>query len=298
MNHYQDHTLEEFYPLAMSQINYRVRSETAKDRVRRVERHIIPYFRTTKIKEITPLQLERWQFDLFRLRGADQVRRCKHLFKAILNRAIVYEIIPANPLEAVATIREPRTNQRKIYTRDEVERILNSAVGSVRLMILAIISLGVRSGELVALKFSDINWRNRTITIQRSMRKGELKETKTGQSRTVDIPINLFNELVAYQTQYPTQEYIFIHKNGTPYREASSFVRRHFKPLLERLNIEYKSLYSLRHTYATLQLQGGQSINYVAKQLGHSNARTTQEFYIKYLKNEEDLKRADKILSF
>ena len=136
------------------------------------------------------------------------------------------------------------------------------------------------------------------IKIQRSMRKGELKKTKTNTSRCVDIPINLFNELEEHQINKPSQEFIFVNKKGTPYRDSTYLLRRHFKPLLEHLGIEYKSLYSLRHTFATLQLQGGQSINYVAKQLGHTDTRTTQEFYIKYLKNDEDLKKTDEILNF
>jgi len=295
---YKNHTLKEFYTTAMSQINYNVRAETAKDRLSRVKNHIIPYLGDIEIKKITAFDLEQWQFKLYRLRGADQTRRCKHLLKGILNRAIVYKIIDSNPIEAVATIREPRTDQREIYTKEELKNILLGANGQLKLFILTMVSLGLRSGEIIALKFSDIRWRERTIKIERSMRKGEIKKTKTEVSRFVDIPITLFNQLKQYQKDKPFQEYIFINKNGTPYKDATYLLRRHFKPLLESLNIEYKSLYSLRHTYATLQLQGGQNINYVAKQLGRSNPRTTQEFYIKYLKNDDDLKRADEILQF
>jgi len=291
-------TLKEFYQTAMTQINYNVRVETAKDRVRRVEMHIIPYIGGVKIQNLTALHLEQWQMKLHKSKGVDQVRRCKFLLKSILNRAIVHEIIKSNPIEAIRPLREPKINQREIYTKEEVKDILKNARGQTRLFILTMLSTGARSGEMIALKFSDIDKRNRVLKIQRSIRKGEIKSTKTGLKRKVNIPIELFNELQELQEQNPNQEYIFPPKNGSHYKESSSFLRRHFKPLLESLNIDYKSMYSLRHTYATLQLQGGQNINYVAKQLGHTDVRTTQTFYIKYLQDEEDARRTDVIFSF
>jgi len=115
--------------------------------------------------------------------------------------------------------------------------------------------------------------------------------------RYVDIPINLLNKLKEAKEK-ATSDYIFTNCNGTPYKDATYFIRRHFKPFLEHIGIRYKSLYSLRHTYATISLQGGQSLNYVAKQLGHEDIRVTQEYYIKYLRDKENLTKADQILSF
>jgi len=294
---YKNYTLKEFYQMAMSEVNYSVRRETARDRVRRVEKHIIPYLGNVRLIDLTALRLERWQIDLLRLRGIDQVRRCKNLLKNILNRAIVHGIIDNNPIEATAQLREPKSDGREIYTREELEQILYNSTGQLHLFILTMVSLGVRSGEIIVLRFSDIDWGARTIKVQRAMRKGEIKATKTGTWRTIDIPIGLFNKLLEHRASH-SEDYIFINQNGTPYRDTTYFLRRHFKPFLERIGVKYKSLYSLRHTYATMSLQGGQSINYVAKQLGHRDTRTTQEYYIKYLRNNEDLERADRILSF
>lgn len=295
---YDNHTLKEFYPVAMKVVNQHVAPHTAKDRTGRIERHIIPILGDIKIKDLTALKIEHWQFNLFKLRGADQTRRCKTLLKNILNRAIVHEIIIANPILATATIREPRTDQREVYSMEEIKVIIDGSDGWLKIFILTMVSLGLRSGEAIAVKFSDINWRARTIKIQRAFKQNRESKTKTGVSRDVDIPQDLYDVLADYQRDRPLQEYIFVTPKGTAYKDSSYVVRRHFKPLLEKLDIEYKSLYSLRHTYATISLQGGQNINYISKQLGHKDTRTTQEFYIKYLKNEDDIKRADKILSF
>lgn len=293
-----EYTIKEFYPIAMKIINQRVSKDTEKDRIRRVERHIIPTLGNIKIKELSSLEIENWQFNLFKLRGSDQSKRCKTLLKNILNRAVVHEIIAVNPILGTATIRDARSDEREVYSKEEIKSILNNSSGWLRLFILTMVSLGLRSGEAIAIKFSDVNWRNRTIKIQRAFRKNRESKTKTGVSRNVDIPKDLYDELIAYQNKNPTREFIFVTPNGTPYKDSSYVVRRHFRPLLKELDIEYKSLYSLRHTYATISLQGGQTINYISKQLGHKDIKTTLEFYIKYLKDEEDIKRADSILSF
>lgn len=298
MNPYENHTLKEFYELALSQTAYDIRKETLEDKLGRIRNHIIPSLGDIKIKDFNSLQLEQWQRNLHRLRGVDQTRRCRRLLTAIFDRAIVYDIIESNPISVIQRIREPQENQREIYTKYELETIISNAKGQIRLFILIMVSVGARSGEMVALRFSDIDWNERTLRIQRAIRKGEIKSTKTGLKRDIDIPLTLFNELKEYKAKHPKQEYIIETKQGSYYKESSSFLRRHFKPLLEHLGIRYKSLYSLRHTYATLQLQGGQTINYVAKQLGHTNIQTTQEFYIKYLRSEEDRERTDDIFNF
>lgn len=205
----------------------------------------------------------------------------------------------ANVVTFTSKIREPRVDMREVYTKDEVKKMLDNSNGWLNLLILTMVSLGLRSGEAIAIKFSDIDFEEGTVRIQRSIRHGVVSTTKTGFSRVVEIPAFLLEKLKnGYESRIENQEYIFITHNGGYWGDASYITRRHFKPLLERIEVDYKTLYSLRHTYATLSLQGGQNVNYVSKQLGHKDTRTTLEFYVKYLKDENDLKRADTILSF
>jgi len=299
-------TLTDFYLTAFKSINRAVRKDTADDRIRRFEKYVLPWLGGKKIDKIKALEIEEWQTNIIKLFGSDQTRRVKQLLKSVLDRAIVYELIDKNIVTATTKIREPRVDAREVYTKDEIISMVNNSTGQLQLFILTMVSLGLRSGEIIAIKYSDIDFLEKTIKIQRSIRNKKISTTKTGLSRTIEVPTDLMNKLEEKYKEYQARSekylneegYLFINKNNKHYNDCSYITRRHFKPLLEKIGIRYKTLYSLRHTYATLSIQGGQSVSYVSKQLGHSDTRTTLEYYAKYLKDENSIKRADSILSF
>lgn len=304
-------SLTDFYLTAFGGINRAVREDTAKDRIRRFEKYVLPWLGNTRIDKIKALQVEEWQTNIIRVFGADQARRTKQLLKAVLDRAIVYELIENNIVTATTTIREPRVDDREVYTKNEIKEMLENSTGQLHLFILTMVSLGLRSGENVVIKYSDINFEEGTIKIQRSIKNGKFSPPKTGVSRIIEVPTHLMIKLEKAYQQYKIKEesicfthlrnedgYIFTTPKNKYYSDCSYVTRRHFKPLLEKIGVKYRTLYSLRHTYATLSIQGGQSVPYVSKQLGHADTRTTLQYYTKYLKDEESIKRADKILSF
>jgi len=298
--HKQDISLNEFVTLALKQMNRAVKNVTIKDREQKVNAYILPYFGDMPIIKITALHVEEWQYNLFKLRGSDLIRRAKQLLRRILDRAIVYGIIKHNPVIATDIIRDKKIDNREVYTKDEVTLIINNAEPWLSLFVQTMVSLGLRSGEVIALKFNDIDFKQRVIKVERSIRKGIIGSTKTGETRFIDIPLELNNKLLNfYHAQKNKSEWVFTHsRSGEHYKDCSYITRRHFKPLLEHLGIKYKSLYSLRHTYATLSLQGGQNINYVSKQLGHKDIKTTLDYYVKYLHDDKNIIKADEILAF
>ena len=295
-------TFNEFAYMAVSQMALGAKESTKQDLKSRLTRLLIPHFGNLEIKNITPLLIERWQNDLSITKGADMTRRTKQLLKNILDRAIVYQLITQNPTASTSKIRDRRAEPREIYTKHEVSLMLKGSNDWLNLFILTMVSLGLRSGEMINIKFSDIDWINKKIHIQGNIKYGRFSLPKSGVTRWVDIPTHLMAEFekayIARVNSNPKSDYIFITNKGYYWSDTSYITRRHFKPLLKRLKIKYKTLYSLRHTYATLSLQGGQKIGYISKQLGHSDIKTTLDYYIKYLHDEEDLKRANEILVF
>ena len=295
-------TFKEFSYMAVSQMALGAKMSTKQDLKSRLTRLLLPHFGNLEIRNITPLLIERWQSDLTLSKGADITRRTKQLLKNIFNRAIVYQIITENPITSTSKIRDKRKEVREIYSKHEVSLMLKGSNDWLNLFILTMVSLGLRSGEMINIKFSDIDWISKKIHIQGNIKFGKFSLPKNGLKRWVDIPTNLMSEFEkAYITRInsnPKVDYIFITDKGNHWSDTSCITRRYFKPLLKHLKIKYKSLYSLRHTYATLSLQGGQKIGYISEQLGHKDIRVTMDYYIKYLYDEEDLKRADEILAF
>ena len=295
-------TFREFAYMAVSQMALGAKKSTKQDLTSRLTRLLLPHFGNLEIKNITPLLIERWQSDLSITKGVDMTRRTKQLLKNILDRAIVYQLITENPTSSTSKIKGRRAEPREIYSKHEVSLMLKGSDKWLNLFILTMVSLGLRSGEMINIKFSDIDWINKKIHIQGNIKYGKFSLPKSGLTRWVDIPTHLMAEFEkAYKARIesnPNADYIFITDKGFYWSDSSYITRRHFKPLLKRLKIKYKGLYSLRHTYATLSLQGGQKIAYISKQLGHSDIKTTLDYYIKYLYDEEDLNKANKILAF
>ena len=295
-------TFNEFAYVAVSQMALGAKKSTKQDLESRLTRFLIPHFGNIEIKKITPLLIERWQSDLIVTKGADITRRTKQLLKNIFNRAIVHGIIEDNPTFPTSKIRDRQTKPREIYSKDEVSLMLKGSNGWLNLFILTMVSLGLRSSEMIHIKFSDIDFKNKKIHIQGNIRFGKFSLPKNGLKRWVDIPENLLREFKeAYKERLkatPYRDYIFITNKGLYWSDTSCITRRYFKPLLERIGVKYKGLYSLRHTYATLSLQGGQKIGYISKQLGHKDIKVTMDYYIKYLYDENDLMRANTILVF
>jgi integrase len=293
----------DFAPTALKELTAGVKQTTKQDIESRSRRLLIPFFGKLELNKISPLTIERWQSNLKISKGSDITRRTKQLLKNIFERAIVHNIININPVISTSKIRDDyRMEDREIYTKREVSIMLNNSEGWLKLFLLTFVSLGLRSGEIVSIKFSDIDWTNHRIHIQRNIKFGKFSLPKNNKKRWVDVPKGLMAEFnTAFNHRIlknPKQDYIFISEKNSHWSDSSSIIRRHLKPLLERIGVEYKGLYSLRHTYATLSLQGGQKIGYISKQLGHKNVKTTWDYYIKYLEDSEDKERGDSILSF
>ncbi|MCK4440675.1 MAG: site-specific integrase [Sulfurovaceae bacterium] len=298
-NQPKDLKFNEFAPIALKYINRAVGKNTKEDRESRTRRYLFPFFGKKKLRDITSLHVEQWQDNMLILNSADKTKRTKQLLRQILDRALVHKLVDTNVVKATSTIREPRSDDREVYTKDEIKKMLDNSEGWLNLFIFTMVSVGLRSGEMIGLKFSDIDFNERTIKVQRSIRMGVISTPKSGISRVVEIPTSLYKRFeIAYQHKQPKQEYIFLNSKNSYWGDCSSIIKRHFKPLLERIGVKYRTLYSLRHTYATLSLQGGQKINYVSKQLGHKDTTTTLQYYVKYLKDDKSIERADTIFAF
>lgn len=66
-----------------------------------------------------------------------------------------------------------------------------------------------------------------------------------------------------------------------PYWEPKTIINTYFKPLLKKLNIEYKTLYATRHSFASIMVENNVPLTYIQKQLGHKRLSTTMDFYVK-----------------
>ena len=288
--------LKDFYKEALDFISLSVTVETKQRRESNFRNSILPHLGNRNILNISPYDIENWQQLIYIKKGSDYTSRLKSLLKRVFSRAVVKGIIASNPCDGTAPIKRDKKQRRDIYTKAEVELMLQEADEWMRAFVLVYATLGLRTGEIVGLKFSDVIWDIAKLHLQRSIRHGKISPPKTGE-RYVDIPIKTLEMLKVLKAKSQS-EWIFPNQKGDHYYDGSSINTKKFQPFLKKIGVEYKSLYSLRHFYATYTLNKGQDLAYLSRQIGHSNIKTTLDFYIGYLPNSENKKKNDEIFNF
>lgn len=172
-----------------------------------------------------------------------------------------------------------KEDKLEFYSEEEAKYILECAKNTKMELLLNLdLATGLRLGELLALKFSDINYKTNQIKTGRSVKRVSIngksviiiQEPKTKHSeRTVDVPENIMR----FFKNNSSDEFIF--SEDSQIIEPRKFWRWWHDFTIEN-NIPYKRPHSLRHTYATLLLSKGVPISTVAKLLGHSSIQITQ----------------------
>ena len=222
------------------------------------------------------------------------VRRYATVLRSILSLAYQLEYTD-NDAGASKRIIFPKveTCEVEVYTEEEV-RVIFSALDAEPINIRALVELaiftGMRRGEIVGLKWSDIDFENQSLSIKRSIYKPKdgkalEKEPKSKSSiRTISLPEHLIKTLLEYKLHQDRHisfmgeawnklDYVFTEEDGlvmnpqTPTRQFSNFLKRH--------NIRHLKFHGLRHTSATMLLANGCDIKTVSSRLGHADLETT-----------------------
>jgi integrase len=201
----------------------------------------------------------------------------------------------------------------RVFTREELRRFLEVA-REHRLFpaFFLLASLGLRRGELLALRWEDVDWERGTVSIRRTLSwvRGEplFQEPKTsGSARTLPLPPSAlevlkewrkrwFEERLSLGPDWPETDLIFPSEAHTP-MHPRNFLRT-YKSLLERAGLPPLSLHALRHTFATMLLAEGENPKVVQELLGHSSISTTLGIYSKVLPSlkQKAVEKVDSIL--
>ena len=224
------------------------------------------------------------------------IRRYLTVVQSIFKLAVKQNIIQSSPAKA-ELLEIPRVVAPKIeiFTKQEAAEMLSYLELEdlqFQVFIQLAIMTGARRGELTALKFSDFDYVNNKVTIERAAVKlkgqpTQIKPPKDYEVRTLAVNpycidlvkllrVQKDKQAEALGNQWNEHDWLFTQDNGeimnpqTPTKQFSKFLARN--------HLKHRKLHSLRHTSATLLLYGGVNIKQVQERLGHGDITTTNKY--------------------
>ena len=258
--------------------------------------HILPGLGDTQISELTSEMVrefleERKHFGNHRPGsaglGEETMRHIHRLLQQCLNQAIRDGLLTENPAKAFR-YRKSTTVKANIMTPLEMEDYLDAAerLGYLPMFMLAL-TAGLRQGELIALKWSDLNMKKRTLTIaeKRAVERRKLVEYGS-QTRSIRLTPEVVDLLIMEHSKHPSSPLMFMHPATLkPY--SPQMVRRMHKEIIIEAGLDHIRFTDLRHTCAIASLRNGMEAKELAQMLGHARTSMTRQNYTPYLPHKK-----------
>ena len=243
------------------------------------------------------------------------LRKLMVTLNQIMKYAVRHKMIDFNPVRDAerpkSTGKIEQSSEIEILTPEQIRALLEAEPDQkYKLIFLTAILTGMRQGEILGLKWSDIDFTNKQINVKRTYNHDRFFEPKTKQSiRKVDMSPLLVKELAQWKLQGAItqqdqsteakleatpeanpeenefKDLIFKSAAGTPI-SCYNMVRRHYVPALKKAEVPYIKFHALRHTYASLLIDQKENIKYIQNQLGHSTPNITLAVYAHLMRGE------------
>ena len=282
-----------------------VRTATANRYELIIESYTIPRIGNVKLKELTTRHLQKLYKELLEggrihiTKNQDKglstttVRSVHLMLHCALDRAVKERLIPRNPSED-CIVPKPRKLDMKILPPEHIHAYLEAAQarGLMPMFYLELAS-GLRKGELVALRWVDVDTQGRTISVSRQYVRNpedslELTRPKTENSvRLVSIPQAAVELLIQEHEKHPDSPYLFPSPLTSEMYHPDSVVNLH-KKILKDAGLEHIRFHDLRHTFATTALQNGVDVKTVSSMPGHYDAGFTLRTYTHATQQKQD----------
>lgn len=243
--------------------------------------------------ELTPAALKTWiQSQKTTLKT---IRNQLSLLRSALDEAVTDGVLQINPVSLVTASRYQNKKTENVsdyvvdpLTPSEVNALLASAANKQWENIFRFaIETGLRSSELCALRWKDIDFIQKTAHVQNASVAGIIKGTKTkAGTRKVELTDEAMLALVSQKT------FTFL-KNATvfedpktekPWSNADAIRKKAWVPTLRKAGIRYRNPYQTRHTFATKMISQGVNLFWLAGQMGHKGPEMLFRHYGRYLK--------------
>jgi integrase len=265
---------------------------------------LIPAFGSKRLDEITPRMIGDFISNkVMNSTRSATARNIKNCLSAVLRHAANPDgYITTNPARGVPVPKpEKETPAREPdpFTWEErliLEETFKEHFPEFYHLIVCGFRTGLRIGELLALKWEDIDFRNKLIFVQRNITRGRVTTPKSRSSkRKVRMTAQLVDLLHSHRKRVMEKalrkgcgtppEWVFHSQDGGPLNYGN-FVHRVWNRAMEKSGLRRRTPHDMRHTYVTLRLSKGDSLAEVSKEMGHASTDITYRTYYKWLPKE------------
>ncbi|MGF1860545.1 Arm DNA-binding domain-containing protein [Photobacterium profundum] len=283
--------LEEFAQIWLAEMKIEWSKAHCEDVEGVLNKYILPTFGNKKISAINKTQILQFRSILAKVPGRKgsflSPSRINHIMtplRVLLNEAADrYDF--TSPWRNIKALKIGRT-EIDPFSLQEVELVLNHVPNEYYAYYITRFFTGMRTGEVDALMWGDIDFTNKTLTVQRSLRKGELSGLKTeGSHRVINLIDRVVDILIEHKkTASLTDNFVFTNSKRKPlnYQVVSRSV---WYPALLKAKLRPRNPYQTRHTFATLLLASGESPEWIANQMGHTTTTMLFRVYSRFVPN-------------
>jgi len=245
--------------------------------------HLQPEFGEVKLRDITRPEIQRHLADKRKAGfSGSSVHGMRTALGKVLQAAVDWNYIEHNPARGIRLgDRSPR-EERAYLLPEQVSILLASLPEPCRTLVVIAALTGLRIGELLALRWKNIDLKSGSIRVRETVHEGQFGTPKTKSSKR-DVPMSKpVKEAFLAQRKIGAvivaDELVFKTRVGTPLN-PKNLLRRVLQPACVKLNLPVIGWHSFRHTHATLLGEVGESLRTAQAILGHSDLETTLNVY-------------------
>jgi integrase len=271
------------------------RASTARRVEALIKHHIEPTALGGKrLNSIKQSEVQAWATDRAQHLAPSTMRNLLSMMRSIFGSAVLDRLISVSPAIRIR-LADHRPERIVPLTVEQVRALSRAVPTRCEAMIIAQSGLGLRIGELLALRVSDVNFLGRSVRIefQRDQASRGLVPPKTPRSRrTIPLPTVVADALASHLAEFGSAAdgSIFADGSARPWNHVQ--IQRIFKAGVVAAGLPVSTTpHDLRHAYASWLLNGGESVVMVAERLGHEDATVTLRVYAHVIEGQEDRTR-------
>lgn len=284
-----------------------VRPNTVRNYRDRYTRNIQKHLGKMLINDVKPMHCQMVLNRMADDYSGSTIYQCLITLYNLFQSAFENSIISSNPVTKTVKLPKPVEKNPKVLTKDDQKKFMETAKNTANYpQYLFILNTGVRTGEMIGLKWEDIDFDRNIISIRRTMEyRYSVGEWRIGPPKTKksyrQIPMTkeckeMLMELkrkreLGRRVEQGFEDFVFINREGTP--SKNSTYDANIAKLTKKAGIDNFSMHTLRHTFATRCIEAGVRPRTVQQILGHSSINITMNLYV-HVTDDEIIKEIHK----